>query len=344
MRTVGARSAVLPTDWGLPMTRLTRPLPPAPARTTQRAGTGRSARRTLGALVVLAVVVTAHAPSVITIRPGDTLWDLARTHGTTVNALAQLNGLSGNGTIYAGQTLKVSGSSGSGTAGTAARTHTVRGGETLSHLAVRYGTTAAAIRSANRLSSSTIYAGRRLTIPGAGAGGGAGTGTALASVPTTNAGKKIPEAVRRSVAQNRTILAARSHPSKAEIRRMVAATARKHGVSPSLAVSVAYHESGFKQHVVSGVNAIGVMQVLPSTGRVVAQQHRVRLDLLDPQDNITAGVLLLRQLMRSTGSADQALAGYYQGLGSIARRGLLPQTHTYIRNVNALRSTRFPNG
>ena len=310
------------------MTRSTRPA--APARTARRS------RRTLGALVALAVVATAGAPSVITVRPGDTLWDLAKKHRTSVSALKQLNELPGNGAIFAGDTLRVPGSARSGAAGS--RTHVVRSGETLSHLAVRYGTTSAALRRANGLSSSTIYAGKRLRIPGAGAG------SSTAGVPTTNAGKRIPETVRSSVAQNRRILASRSHPSKAQVRRMVAATARRHGVSPSLAVSVAYHESGFQQRVVSGVNAIGVMQVLPSTGRVLGQQHGRRLDLLKTQDNITAGVLLLRQLVRSTGSSDRALAGYYQGLGSLARKGVLPQTRTYIKNVNYLRSARFPNG
>ncbi len=315
------------------MTRSTRPA------LRVQAPTRRRSRRTLGALVALAVVATAGAPSVITIRPGDTLWELARKHGTSVTALEQLNNLPGNGTIYAGRTLRVPGGKSSGaTAKAAGRTHVVRSGETLSHLAVRYGTTSATIRSANRMSTSTIYAGRRLTIPGATGG------SSTAGVPPTNAGKRIPETVRKSVAQNRAILAARSHPSKAQVHRMVAATARRHGVSPSLAVSVAYHESGFQQRVVSGVNAIGVMQVLPSTGRVLAEQHGMRLNLLDTQDNVTAGVLLLRQLVRATGSSDKALAGYYQGLGSIGRKGLLPQTHTYIRNINALRKSRFPNG
>ena len=310
------------------MTRSSRPATAARAR----------AGRVLGGLVALAVVATAGAPSLITVRPGDTLWDLARSHGTTVQALRDLNGLKGNAGIDAGARLKVpGGASGSGKAATSrAGTHVVRAGETLSHLAVRYGTTSAAIRAANGMSSSTIVIGRRLTIPGGAAG--------RSGVPTTNAGKRIPESVRSSVAQNRAILAERSHPSRAEVRRLVAATARRHGVSPSLAVAVAYHESGFQQRVVSGVNAIGVMQVLPSTARVLGKQYGVRLNLLDTRDNVTAGVLLLRQLQRSTGSDERTLAGYYQGLGSIARKGLLPQTHTYIRNINALRSARFPNG
>lgn len=292
-------------------------------------------------LLALAVVTTAHAPSVLTVRPGDTLWDLARTHGTTVSELKRLNDLPGNGTIYAGDTLRLPGGSATGAGAKAsAGSHVVRGGETLSHLAVRYGTTSAAIRQANGLPGSTIQAGRRLSIPG----GGSSTSSSTGAVPTTNAGKRIPVTVQRSVAQNRAILAARSHPSKASVRTMIAATAHRHGVSPSLAVSVAYHESGFQQRVVSGVNAIGVMQVLPSTGRVLGQQHGMSLDLLDTQDNVTAGVLLLRQLMRATGSVDKTLAGYYQGLGSISRKGLLPQTHTYIRNVNYLRANRFPTG
>ena len=307
---------------------MTRSLPPRPTRRPRRTG-----RTTLGALLALAVVTTAGAPALITVRPGDTLWDLARAHGTTVSALKQLNELPGNGTIYAGDTLKVPGGSG-GSSSSSGGSHVVRSGETLSHLAVRYGTTSAALRSANGLSGSTIRIGQTLKVPGGGSTSG---------VPTTNAGKRIPEPVRASVAQNRATLAARSLPSKAEVRRLVGATARKHGVDPSLALAVAFHESGFQQRVVSGVNAIGVMQVLPSTGRVLGQQHGTTFDLLDTRDNVTAGVLLLRQLVRQTGSNDRALAGYYQGLGSIANKGLLPQTHTYIKNVNALRA-RFANG
>ena len=304
----------------------------ASARARRRAG-----RTSVGVLLALAVVSTAGAPSVLTVRPGDTLWELARTHGTSVSALRSLNGLAGDDTIYAGTTLKISGTAGSGTGSEEGTRHRVAAGETLSGIALRYRVRQSAIASANGLSGGRIYAGSTLRIPG-GSGGGS-----TAGVPTTNAGVRIPERVRSSVAENRRVLAARSHPSKAEVRRMVADTARRHGVSPSLAVAVAYHESGFQQRVVSGVNAIGVMQVLPSTGRVLSQQTGRSLDLLDPQDNITVGVLLLRQLLRSEGTADRALAGYYQGVGSIARQGVLPQTHTYIRSINALRA-RFADG
>ena len=317
------------------MTRATTTSAP-PTRT--RARTGARARRTLGVLLALAVVATAGAPAVITIRPGDTLWDLARKHRTTVAALQELNSLPGNGTIYAGDRLRIAGGPPAApAAGRGERRHLVVAGDTLGGLALRYGGSASAIAAVNQLRGSTIQLGRRLTIPGS------ASGQDLATVPATNAGVRVPDAVRESVAQNRATLAARSQPSKAQVRQLVADTARRHGVDPSLAVAVAYHESGFQQRVVSGVDAIGVMQVLPSTGRALGRQHGHSFDLLDAKDNITAGVLLLRQLIRSTGSTDEALAGYYQGLGSISRRGVLPQTLDYQRNIAALRG-RFANG
>jgi LysM repeat protein len=314
---------------------MSRYTPARAAVRTSRAG----GRRSLAVLVVLAAVTMAHAPAVITVQPGDTLWALAKKHGTTVDALQALNGLDGNGTIYAGRTLKISGSGsgGSSSGGGGAGTHVVTAGDTLSHIALRYGVSQAAIRSANGMDSSMVRIGRKLVIPGS------SSPAPSAGAPTHNAGATIPETVRSSVVRHREILASRQLPTKAQARQMVRDTARRMGVDPSLALAVAYHESGFQQRVVSGVDAIGVMQVLPSTGRGLSRSLGRELDLLDTQDNITAGVLLLQQLVRATGSDDKALAGYYQGLGSVRSRGVLPQTTTYIQNINALRP-RFANG
>ena len=79
------------------------------------------------------------------------------------------------------------------------------------------------------------------------------------------------------------------------------------------------------------------MQVLPSTGRSLGRLHGRTFDLLKASDNVEAGVLLLRDLLQATGSVDKALAGYYQGLGSVSRVGMLPQTKQYIRNIQLLR-------
>lgn len=304
-----------------------RPARPRPdeARRWLRPGRPR-ARTTLAGLALLGLAVTAAAPATITVRPGDTLWDLARTHGTSVAALQRLNGLSGSGLIYAGQTLLVPGTD------APSRGYTVVAGDTVIGLGQRFGVSPASIVQANGLASSGfIRIGQTLRVPG-------GSAQPALAPETINAGVRIPDAVRRSVAAHRATLAARPMPSRAAVRAEIAATARRHGVDPSLALAVAYQESGFQQSVVSPVDALGVMQVLPSTGAAVAAAMGRRLDLLNWQDNITAGVVLLKQLRAATGDDAAALAGYYQGLGSVARNGRLPQTDLYVGNVSALRS------
>ena len=307
--------------------------------------TRRRAPRTLAILLTLAAVLTAGSPAIIRVKSGDSLWELARSHNTSVAALRKLNDLPGHGTIYVGQLLKVPGAATAQPSRrfkTIERSYTVRSGDNLTLIASRHHVSVRTLIVRNKLPrNGLVTIGRKLAIPTRVAVGG--STAARKSTPAYNAGVRIPDRVRSSVGAHRAYLATHRQPSKATVRKLVYKTARKHHVDPSLALAVAYHESGFQQKVVSSVDAIGVMQVLPSTGRVLSRQYGRNLDLLKAQDNITAGVLLLQQLLRSTGRADRALAGYYQGLGSIAARGLLPQTHAYIRNVSALRP-RFHRG
>jgi lysozyme len=104
------------------------------------------------------------APAVYIVRPGDTLYAIARRYGTTYQALAALNGLHYPYTIYVGQRLLISGS---GTPPPApGRIHIVQRGETLWAIALRYGTTPWAIAAANGLwNVNLIYVGQRLVIP-----------------------------------------------------------------------------------------------------------------------------------------------------------------------------------
>ena len=62
---------------------------------------------------------------------------------------------------------------------------------------------------------------------------------------------------------------------------------------------------------------------------------------LDPNsatDNVHAGVLYLKRLLDETGGDEAtAIAGYYQGLGSVQSRGMYDDTQQYVANVQALR-------
>jgi LysM repeat protein len=303
----------------------------------------RAPYRTLAILLVLAAVLTAGATSNIRVKQGDTLWEIAQRHHTTVAVLRQLNNLPGSGTIYVGDILKVPGAPAAKrpTTRIVEKGYTVRPGDNLTLIAKKYGVSVRTIQVRNKLPRSGIVViGRRLAIP---VRVSAAPAVAKSRTVTHNAGLRIPLRVQRSVAQHRAYLAQRHHPSKAAVRKLVYKTAKKVGVDPSLALAVAYHESGFQQRVVSPVDAIGVMQVLPSTGRALSAAYHRKLNLLKVEDNVLAGTLLLSQLVRATGRADLALAGYYQGLGSVRARGMLPQTHAYIRNVTVLRA-RFRRG
>ncbi|MCU1594887.1 MAG: Peptidoglycan-binding LysM [Frankiales bacterium] len=290
-----------------------------------------SGARTVGLLVLLTAVVTAGAPSVIHLKSGDTLSALARRHHTTVAALQKANHLRGT-KIYAGELLRIPGNATPTVASrprasrTVKHVYTVRSGDNLTRLARRFHTTNAGLTKINRLRTSTVFVGQHLIY----------ATTTTTHSTATNAGRPISGTVQRSAAQHRARLRATHLPSKATVRAMVTASARRHGVPPAFALALAYQESGFQQRVVSPVDAIGVMQVLPSTGRSLARMHGRRYDLLKASDNIEAGVTLLRDLLDATGTQAKAMAGYYQGLGSVRRIGVLPQTKAYVRSIGML--------
>jgi len=108
-------------------------------------------------------------PVVYVVRWGDTLYSIARRHGTTVWALARANHLLNHHVIYAGQRLTIPGRAATSTPPSSSRSiHVVRRGDTLFSLARRYGTTVQALARANGLRNhNLIYVGQRLVIPGA---------------------------------------------------------------------------------------------------------------------------------------------------------------------------------
>lgn len=295
-----------------------------------------------GAPATAALAPAAAPAATYTVVAGDTVSHLATRFGTTVAAVVQANGLDARAFIRVGQVLRIpTGASTTGAASPAApapatsATYTVASGDTVSALATRFGTTVAAIVQANGLDQRAfIRVGQQLAIPG----GAATAAPTSGLVGSTFAGRTYPAATVASANQNKATLLAVGVPSKADMQALVARTAREMGVDPALAQAVAFQESGFNHAAVSPANAIGTMQVIPSSGQWASELVGRELNLLDPTDNVVAGVAILRQLVRSADDLPAAIAGYYQGLSSVRRHGMYDDTRRYVASVQTLMS------
>jgi LysM repeat protein len=264
------------------------------------------------------------------VRSGDTLGAIAARTRTSLATVYSLNRLNARSVIHPGQLLKVRGATPAATRRAGSAAYSVRSGDTLSGIAARNGTTLAALLKTNHLSAtSVIHPGQRLRVPAK---------PAKSAVSANSfAGRTYPSAIVAAANRNRGALARTSVPSRSQTRAMIIATARRHGVDPKLALAVGWQESGWNQRQVSVANAIGVMQVIPSSGQWASDMAGRPLNLLRTQDNITAGVVILRSLTRSAKDVDQAIAGYYQGLASVQRNGMYADTKSYVKAVKSHR-------
>jgi uncharacterized protein YgiM (DUF1202 family) len=144
---------------------------------------------------------------------------------------------------------------------------------------------------------------------------------------------------RSTVGETRYAAASPRVYSPAQTRRLIDLQAHWYGVDPALALAIAWQESGFNQNIRSRTGAVGVMQVEPTTGRVVARLLGRSLDLTDENDNILAGVYWLAYLLRYYGGDERlAVAAYYEGQRNLARHGIWPITRHYVADVMALRA------
>ncbi len=261
--------------------------------------------------------------------PGDSLSAIAVRLGVSRSALAAANGLAPDGWVISGTSLRVPGAAGAVTpaAAPAARApepmggYTVRPGDTLGALAARSGVPVAQMAAMNGLDPSRpLLAGTAIKLP---------TGSPVAAgAPAPAAAPQIVPAAAPAAAPGRLGAA------------QIGAIAAQHGVPASLASAIAWQESGFNNAMVSSANARGIMQVMPGTWAWVQQNlSAARLDPSSAADNVRAGSLYLGSLLKETGGDPaMAAAGYYQGLSSVRRIGMLPETRRYVANVLALRS------
>jgi soluble lytic murein transglycosylase len=106
-------------------------------------------------------------------------------------------------------------------------------------------------------------------------------------------------------------------PYEAALRREAA----RNNFDPMIAAGLIRQESTFQADAVSHANAVGLMQVLPKTAKLLAKQLRVRYvktKLFDPEYNLQLGMLYIAELLRTTGAPEYALAAFNAGEDRIA--------------------------
>src|SRR5207302_9885365 len=128
-------------------------------------------------------------------------------------------------------------------------------------------------------------------------------------------------------------------PAPATVETLLEKYAATYKVEPALIKALAWQESGWQQQVISDMGAVGVMQIMPETGRFTGETILQKaVDTADLERNVEAGVAFLAYLVhQAKGDVQLAVAGSYQGLRSVVQKGLQADTKRYVANVMALR-------
>ncbi|MGZ7079507.1 MAG: lytic transglycosylase domain-containing protein [Thermoanaerobaculia bacterium] len=113
--------------------------------------------------------------------------------------------------------------------------------------------------------------------------------------------------------------------------------ARKQNISPELVAAVVHTESKFQPTARSQRGAMGLMQLVPATGRWMGATN-----LMNPAQNISAGTKYLRYLSdRFGGDEQKMIAAYNAGEGNVRRFNGVPpfrETRQYVSKVNSFQA------
>jgi len=135
---------------------------------------------------------------------------------------------------------------------------------------------------------------------------------------------------------------------------LVVPAANRYGLDPNLLLAVMRVESAYQKHIVSYAGAVGLMQIMPRTGQLIAHalghDDFTPADLLDPRVNLEFAAWYLASLIqRFDGHLPLAIAAYNGGPHNVRRwiqesaagtpldvlleRIPFTQTHRYVRKV-----------
>lgn len=132
-------------------------------------------------------------------------------------------------------------------------------------------------------------------------------------------------------------------------RGIVERYASEFDVESGLIYSIMKNESGFSEKAVSDKNAVGLMQITPSTAEWISEKiNETDYCLSDPDVNIRFSCWYISYLCKTFGSVETAVAAYNAGEGNVKKwlndgrysfdgksLSVIPfgETEKYVKNV-----------
>lgn len=119
------------------------------------------------------------------------------------------------------------------------------------------------------------------------------------------------------------------------------ANAEQNALDPFMVAAIIRQESEFRPDAISRARAVGLMQLMPQTGRVVARQLKVRpystQRLTEPSLNLKLGTRYFRErLDEFGGTPEYALAGYNAGPDRVREwlsKGTYRDIHEFVESI-----------
>lgn len=115
-------------------------------------------------------------------------------------------------------------------------------------------------------------------------------------------------------------------------RTLIDGAAKHAGIRADLLEAVMLQESGFRPCSISPKGAVGLMQLMPATSKMLGVG-----DPLDPDQNVAGGAALLKELFnRYSGDLNRVLGAYNAGVRRVDEaNGIpsIPETESYVERI-----------